>query len=207
MTRLDENKQRIIAAAAPLFNTRGYAGTSMSDVLEATGLHKGSVYLCFPSKDDLALAVFDYSSRLMLGRIRKVMEQAGSRADDQLLAFIDVYAKIADHADQSPITGGCPVMNAAIESDDAYPVLRERVAVALGNWQSLLRDVIAGGVARGEFPEFTDVNRLITLLIAGIEGSLMMSRLLSDPTPIRHMTEHLRNQVRALSRDAAPSGR
>ncbi|MDX2138327.1 MAG: TetR/AcrR family transcriptional regulator, partial [Chloroflexota bacterium] len=52
MTRALENRKRIIATTASLFNTQGYAGTSMSDVLEATGLHKGSVYLCFPSKDE-----------------------------------------------------------------------------------------------------------------------------------------------------------
>ncbi len=118
MTRADEHRQRIIAAAAPLFNTRGYAGTSMAHVLEATGLHKGSVYLCFPSKDDLALAVFDYSVELMVKRFQKAITQAGDQAPDQLLAFIDVYANISDGL---PVVGGCPVLNAAIESDDAYP--------------------------------------------------------------------------------------
>jgi TetR/AcrR family transcriptional repressor of nem operon len=197
MTRADENRQRIIAAVAPLFNTRGYAGTSMSDVLEATGLHKGSVYLCFPSKDDLALAVFDYSAGLMLERFQKAINQAGSRASDQLLAFIDVYVNISD---QQPAIGGCPVLNAAIESDDAYPFLQQHVAMALQKWQTLLKDVITRGIARGEFPEFTDANRLVALLIAGIEGSLMMTRSLNDPAPMRYVLEHLKNQVRALGR-------
>jgi TetR/AcrR family transcriptional regulator, transcriptional repressor for nem operon len=197
MTRADENRQRIIAAAAPLFNTRGYAGTSMSDVLEAVGLHKGSVYLCFPSKEDLASAVFDYSAGLMLEHCQTAIEQGGARASDQLLAFIDLYTNLSD---QQPIVGGCPILNAAIESDDAYPFLRERVAAALRKWQTLLKEVIEGGIARGEFSEFTDANRLAALLIAGIEGALMMTRALNDVSPMRAMVEHLKNQVRALSR-------
>ncbi len=195
MTRADENRQRIIAAAAPLFNTRGYAGTSMSDVLEATGLHKGSVYWCFPNKDDLALAVFDYSAGLMLEHIKQAMAQAGPRAADQLLAFLDVYANVSE---QQPIIGGCPVLNSAIESDDAYPFLRERVAAALHDWQTCLKEVIQGGIARGEFPESTDTDRLVAVLIGGIEGALMMTRLLHDPAPMRSMLEHLKNQVCAL---------
>jgi hypothetical protein len=91
-------------------------------------------------------------------------------------------------------------LNAAIESDDAYPFLRERVTAALRKWQSLLKDVIEGGIARGEFSEFTDANRLSALLIAGIEGALMMTRSLNDFAPMRYMLEHLKNQVRALSR-------
>ena len=68
----------------------------MSDVLEATGLHKGSLYLCFPSKDDLALAVFEYSARLRLERFQEAIDQAGPKASDQLLAFLDVYPRMSD---------------------------------------------------------------------------------------------------------------
>jgi AcrR family transcriptional regulator len=199
MARTDENRQRIIAAAAPLFNTRGYAGTSMSDVLEATGLHKGSVYLCFQSKDDLALAVFDYSVGLMVSRFQKAIQAAGARAPDQLMAFIDVYANLSDGL---PIEGGCPVLNTAIESDDAYPFLREHVSAALLQWQSLLAEIVTRGIARGEFSEFTDANRLVTLILGGIEGALMMTRVLNDLTPMRTMLDHLKNQVRALSTHA-----
>ena len=94
-------------------------------------------------------------------------------------------------------------MNAAIESDDAYPFLRDHVAAALADWQSLLAKVINRGIDSGEFPEFTDANRLANLLIASIEGALMMSRLLNDLTPMQNVLEHLKNQVRALSRQTA----
>lgn len=168
----------------------------MSDVLAATGLHKGSVYLCFPGKDELALAVFDYSAGLMLERFRKAIGQAGPHARDQLLAFIDVYANIQD---QQPAIGGCPVLNTAIESDDAYPFLRERVVAALHVWQALLKDIVSAGITRGEFQESTNADQLVALLIAGIEGALMMARVLQDREPMRFMLEHLRQQVRDLS--------
>lgn len=196
MTRAIENRQRIIASTAPLFNTRGYLGTSMSDVLEATGLHKGSVYLCFPSKDDLAVAVFDYSVSRMLASFDEAFQQAGERSLDQLLAFIDVYASLND---QAPFVGGCPVLNAAIESDDAIPFLRDRVAAALRQWQELLSKIVQRGIVNGEFKSTTDPLQVSNLMIAGIEGALMMMRLLQDPLPMRQMLENLRGQIRALS--------
>ncbi len=195
MTRAIENRQRIIASTAPLFNTRGYLGTSMSDVLEATGLHKGSVYLCFPSKDDLALAVFDYSVSRMLARFDEAFQQAGERSLDQLLAFVDVYASLND---QAPFVGGCPVLNAAIESDDAIPFLRDRVVAALRQWQELLSKIVQRGIVNGEFNPTTDPLQVSNLMIAGIEGALMMMRLLQDPLPMRQMLENLRGQIRSL---------
>ena len=48
-------KQRIVEAAAPVFNQRGYWGASMADLMAATGLEKGGIYNHFGSKEALAL--------------------------------------------------------------------------------------------------------------------------------------------------------
>ncbi len=58
-TKGAQTKAHIVAAAAPLFNVRGFAGTSMNDILDATGLEKGGVYRHFASKDEIAVAAFD----------------------------------------------------------------------------------------------------------------------------------------------------
>src|ERR1700760_1245310 len=54
-------RQRIIEQSAPIFNQRGYAGTSMSELMAATGLEKGGLYRHFESKESLAVAAFDYA--------------------------------------------------------------------------------------------------------------------------------------------------
>ena len=60
-TKGERTREGIVAAAAPLFNQRGYAASSMSDVMAATGLEKGGIYRHFESKDELALAAFDHT--------------------------------------------------------------------------------------------------------------------------------------------------
>ena len=50
----EQTRQRIVAEAAPVFNQRGYAGSSLADLMKATGLEKGGIYRHFSSKEELA---------------------------------------------------------------------------------------------------------------------------------------------------------
>ena len=61
MTKGQQTRRGIIEKAAPLFNQKGYEGTSLSDLMDATGLQKGGIYRHFDSKEELAAAAFDYS--------------------------------------------------------------------------------------------------------------------------------------------------
>ena len=60
-TKAERTRNFIIEKTAEIFNRKGYAGTSMSDITEATGLTKGSIYGNFENKEDVALAVFEYN--------------------------------------------------------------------------------------------------------------------------------------------------
>jgi len=61
MSKGDETRERIIAKAGELFNQRGFEGTSLSDLMHATGLEKGGIYRHFRSKEELAAESFDYA--------------------------------------------------------------------------------------------------------------------------------------------------
>ena len=61
MTKGERTRQEIVRNAAPLFNTKGYEGTSLSDLMAATGLQKGGIYRHFASKEELAAEAFDYA--------------------------------------------------------------------------------------------------------------------------------------------------
>ena len=58
MSKAERTKNFIIEKTAPLFNMKGYSGTSMSDITAATGLTKGSIYGNFENKDEVAIAAF-----------------------------------------------------------------------------------------------------------------------------------------------------
>jgi len=50
MTKGEQTRKKIVQAAAPIFNQRGYEGSSVNDLMEATGLQKGGIYRHFASK-------------------------------------------------------------------------------------------------------------------------------------------------------------
>jgi len=73
-TKGERTKAHIVATAAPIFNERGFVGTSLNDILAATGLEKGGIYRHFESKDELAVAAFDYAVKMLQARQRRALE-------------------------------------------------------------------------------------------------------------------------------------
>ncbi len=65
MSKAEKTKQFIIEKTAALFNSKGYTRTSLSDISEATGLTKGSIYGNFENRDELAIAVYKFNSGLL----------------------------------------------------------------------------------------------------------------------------------------------
>ena len=178
MRKGETTKLEIVQQAAPIFNQRGYAGASISDVMQATGLQKGGIYNHFESKEQLALEAFSYSVRLVRQHYAEALKAQDS-APDQLLAFMAVFQLFFRNP---PIPGGCPLLNTAIECDDAFPALRQQASREMKHWHSWIARIIRHGVSRGEIQSHVDVKAAATLFIACLEGGLMLSKLHNDPS-------------------------
>lgn len=173
MTKADQTRAFIIEKTAPIFNTKGYAGTSMSDITRATGLTKGSVYGNFVNKDEVALAVFDYNLEKIETILRSEMAKYQT-AKDKLFVYVDVYDNFLHHP--FPV-GGCPVMNTAIESDDTHPALRKKAADAFNNWKNRIVFLMERGIEAKEFAKKVNGEEIALMLIAAIEGATMITKL------------------------------
>ena len=202
MTKGEQTRQRIIARAAPVFNVHGYAGTSMGQLTEATGLEKGGIYNHFPSKEALALHAFDYAVGLTAARFAEALE-GKQGAVERLLAIVSVHEY---YVDNPTLPGGCPILNTAIEADDAYPPLRERAKTAMTDWHKLIGSTVKAGVQRGELRTEADPRVVASVLTATLEGALMLSKLYDDSIYMRRAVDHLRSYIRSLAGDpAAPA--
>src|ERR1700691_3206172 len=112
MTKGEQTRRRIVAAGAPIFNQHGYEGSSLNDLMQATGLKKGGIYRHFSNKEELAVGAFDYTwEAAWNARMLHVDEKAkGIEKLKQLIAnFVD---------GRPPVAGGCPILNTAIDTDD-----------------------------------------------------------------------------------------
>lgn len=191
MSKAQETKMRIIERAAALFNQQGYAGSSISDLMRVTGLQKGGIYNHFRSKDELALEAFDFA-------VNRVQEEfigalKGKRHSvDRLIAILSVYERMFD---DPPIQGGCPILNTAVESDDTHPTLRERAQLAMDAWRILIQRIVDKGIIRGELHSTVDADTVATILIATIEGAVMLSKLYGDASHLERALNFLKTYV------------
>jgi len=183
VSKADRTKQFIIETTANIFNKKGYAGTSMSDLTGATGLTKGAIYGNFENKEDVALAVFDYNHAKIQSEVRKRMAAATTFRDKLM-----VYANVYDHYNVRTFPdGGCPILNTATEADDTNGLLKNKAAKAVIKWQKNIQELVKSGIAAGEFKPDADTAQLAAAIVALIEGGIMMCRVTDDRAPLHRV--------------------
>jgi TetR/AcrR family transcriptional repressor of nem operon len=194
--RGEATRRRIVEQSAAVFNQRGYSGTSMSELMAATGLEKGGLYRHFASKQDLAAAAFDYAwDTVSEPRWRGLEDCAGSL--EKLLLLVDNFVK------QPPRTlpGGCPLLNTAVDSDDGNPLLRGKARAALDLWRARITNIVCQGQRNQELRGGIDPAAVAAVVIASLEGAVMMSRLEKTREPLHAVGQHLADYLQTLKAD------
>jgi TetR/AcrR family transcriptional regulator, transcriptional repressor for nem operon len=190
MTKAERTKELIITKSAPLFNVKGVAGTSMSDILEATKLAKGSLYVHFESKEDLAHAAVDYCLQRLVGVVETALNKEET-AKDKLFAYIDLFMDPIN----PPLPGGCPMLNFGMEADDTDQVIRKKVNRLIEIGQQILAGIIKKGITSGEFRADWDAKEFGTKMFAMVEGGIMMSRIAGNNKTMKVIARALKNEI------------
>jgi AcrR family transcriptional regulator len=196
-TKGARTRQRIVELAAPVFNRRGYAGASIRELVEATGLEKGGIYNHFGSKEQLALEAFDYA----YSRLEANMSATQDPAQDAPARLVAMISAFSGNARRAVVSGGCPIMNTAIEADDTHPELRDRARHAMTNWHRLIGSIVKQGVAEGTLQPDVDPYELASIVTGALEGALMLARLYDDPAHMDRVVAHLNAHVQTLRRE------
>jgi len=191
MKKGEATRQRIVARTANLLNKQGYRSTPVSAIMEVAGLQKGGIYRHFESRAELTLEAFWYAVARMRDRLTGALEGHKSPTD-QLLALLDVVGNAS--RDQA-FGGGCPIMNLAIESDDADPKLRAAAREAMRDLIGLFERIIAEGMEQGEFTK-QNARTLASSMVASLEGGMMLSNLYKDRQYLEAITDDLRQRVK-----------
>jgi len=194
LSKAERTKQFIVEKTAPVFNEKGYAGTSLSDLTEATGLTKGSIYGNFENKDEVALAVFDYNYNRVAEYIKAKL-MATENAVDRLLVYPQVYR---NYLKIPFLHSGCPILNTATEADDTHPLLKEKAAAALSFWKKSIENQVKRGIARGEIKTGTNAAEIAVLLISLVEGAFMQAKVTGRTAELNIAMNYLEKIIRNL---------
>ncbi|MDC8106217.1 TetR/AcrR family transcriptional regulator [Chryseobacterium sp. PTM-20240506] len=179
MSKAEKTKQFIIETTAPLFNKKGYLSTTLSDITEATGLTKGSIYGNFENKDEVALEAYKYNSTFLSRSMSRSLGEDFPLAVDKLKAIVNFYRKSWKDVF---LNGGCPLMNAATESDDTFPILKNQVTLSFQAWIKKISAAIQEGQQSGEFNEKVNADEMASLFIMLIEGGILLSKTTGNET-------------------------
>ncbi len=171
-----QTKQMIVQKSAVLFNLKGFSGTSMKDIMDATGLSKGGLYGNFKTKEDIALAAFDQAVVTVWQEVKK-RTSVIDHSLDKLKAVVYFYKeRILD----PPVEGGCPIQNTAIDADDENPVLQHKVKKTVDSWRSNIVTNLERGMKRGEVRMDVNASDFAIMFIGILEGGILLSRLYKD---------------------------
>jgi AcrR family transcriptional regulator len=193
MGKAEDTRNHIIERAALIFNMHGYAGTTMSQLTRAIQMTKGAIYGNFRDKDEIALAAFDYNFNEISEKIRKVI-RSRENACDKLIAFanfyLDAFAEICRK-------GGCPILNAAVDSDNVHEPLKERVAHAVGEWMRTVTHIVNNGIKHNQINPNIKPEQFASIFVSLIEGGIMLSRTTGNTIHLSRNVDHLIHMVNA----------
>ena len=194
MSKAERTRQFIIEKTAPIFNSKGYSGTSLNDIIDATGLTKGAIYGNFDNKDEVALAAFEYNFGNITNYIAIRIRERES-AIQKLLVYPETHRQILK---LSFLKGGCPVLNTSVDADDTHPLLKEKAISALNLWRSSVERIIAKGIQTKEIKKNTNATEFAAILISLTEGAVMQAKVTGKPTELNISMDFLEKMIHEL---------
>lgn len=184
MTKAEKTRRFIVEKTATVFNTKGYAGTSLSDITEVTGLTKGAVYGNFSDKEEVAIEAFRYNMSLLFDHMERILG-SGEHAGDQLKGITSFYRK---NWKKIFARGGCPLLNAAVEADDSLSFLCKSVQECFRNWARQIEKMIREGIQHKVFRQELDAREYAYTVIMLLEGGILLSKTMGTQ---RHLLSAL----------------
>ncbi|MFF1556010.1 TetR/AcrR family transcriptional regulator [Streptomyces sp. NPDC058279] len=179
------DQDEVLASAMRLFRRRGYLGASLRDLEEATGMHPGSLYRAFHSKEGLFSAALDaYNERVVEGRVRVHLRET----EDPVAGIRSFFTSAFDTNIGPEPDPGCLLTNTAVESftvREAAPGVRR----GLETIESGFADALTRARAQRLLPTELDVEESAARLLALYQGLLVLVRSGTDAAKLHTITE------------------
>jgi len=180
-----DTRDRLIRSTSRLLRTQGYAATGLNQVMAEADAPRGSMYFHFPGgKVELAAAAVDRFAERSTARMRKILAEHDTVAD----AVVAIFDSYVDHLERTAYAEGCAVASVALDAASTHPTLADATGRALREWTD---ELAAALEAEGREP--AEAHGLATLVIAGIEGTIVMARGEQSTEPISTTRDVIRS--------------
>ena len=184
MPKPTDSKEKTLAAAAKLFRRQGFNGTALQDILAAGGAPRGSLYFHFPGgKEEIGEAALTMAGEATRQGIARAAE-----ASESAEAFVARIARrMASDLEESGFHDGCPIATTALETSAQSEALGMATRNIFRNWEGeIARGLQRFGIAAEDAEEMAEI------MLAQLEGALLLARTYRDPTPLRRAEQALK---------------
>jgi len=193
LVKSSATRERLIHSARYLFWERGFAGTSMADLLAHAKVNSGSFYHFFDSKEALLREVLEgYLHALW----PMVIDPAFATTDDPVERIFAILAGYRERIIMTDSKYGCPLGRLALEIDPENRPAHKLIAENFQGWIDVIRLCLEQ--VKDRLPEGTDAEALSTYVLAVMEGGVMISRSYGSVEPFDRTVRQLREHFRLL---------
>jgi TetR/AcrR family transcriptional repressor of nem operon len=193
MPKASDTRDRLINSARFLFWERGFAGTSMADLLAHAEVNSGSFYHFFESKEALLREVLSGYLQALRPVVIEPAFAAAAEPVGRIFAILEGYR---DRIIQTECKYGCPLGRLALEIDPENRPAHSLIAENFAGWIEAIQECV--DQLKPYLPQGTDTKAVATFVLAVMEGGVMLSRSYASVKPFDLVVAHLRNHFALL---------
>lgn len=189
-----KTRAKIVAAASDLMYVQGVGGTTLDDVLAASGVSKSQLYHHFEGKDALVRAVVDFVGERVIERERDALGHVTTIRGLRRWRDALVQNNALRHG-----AYGCALGALASAVSDHDDLARKALSDLFAEWQALLTGVLRRLQEAGELPAEASVNQLATGLMGALQGGYLLAQTAHDVTPMATSVDMALAHIESLS--------
>ena len=178
------DRAEVLEKAMDVFWRQGYEATSIQDLLDATGIGRGSLYSTFGNKEQLFLTVWEFYTDKIQAELSECLNNS-----NPCQAIEEMFAAIVKRMSDPIYPRGCLHTNTTIECPGRSPYIERKIAESLGQIESGIYQVLLRGQAANLIAPGRDIRASARFLVAVAQGIAVMNKVYSDPSVIRDIVK------------------
>ncbi|MDJ0877908.1 MAG: TetR/AcrR family transcriptional regulator [Halieaceae bacterium] len=201
-TRANSSRERILSTAEAMILERGFAGTTIEDIINQAAITKGGFFYHFDGKRELARALVERYIDLDQKVFDELNERADTLSEDPLqatLLFLNLFTEMV--AGMTEIHPGCIIAAFTYETQQFDDQIRSRMEQAMLEWRAMIAERLQAIAAK--YPPRTEVNMdaLADMFSSSLEGGIILARIYGNNQALIDQVQAYRTHLRLVFGD------
>lgn len=180
-------REKIILAACALLEKQGYPATSLDEIVKESGTPKGSLYYYFPEgKEQIVSEAVLFAGKVLVERMRGEL----AKYENPLQALYEYVLRLASKVEEKKYAAGNPLTIVAVEAAGSSDRISQACLEVYAQIQGVLQEkIVSCGMTE------TEATQRSRLMLASLEGGIILSRVYRTADPLRTLAAHLKDSL------------